>query len=164
MIDRAEEMGSSVTVSSDRRITPIGRMLRRKKLDELPQLINVLKGEMSLVGPRPDVPEIVETYSREMRRILTVRPGLTSSATLHLRDEQHLLAQVLDPDEFYEDVLVPLKVKIAMEHVERNSLAFDFKILCQTIWMMTLGKGLPIDEHHALSELKEQIRDGSNKC
>jgi lipopolysaccharide/colanic/teichoic acid biosynthesis glycosyltransferase len=164
MVDRAEEIGSSVTVCDDKRITSLGKILRRMKLDELPQLVNVLKGEMSLVGPRPDVPEIVERYTPDMRRILSVRPGLTSVATLHLRDEEYLLAQVADPDVFYEDVLVPFKVNLAMEHVERNSLAFDLKILCQTIWMMILGKWLPIiDEHPAVLELKEQIRYGSNK-
>jgi len=164
MVDRAEEMGSSITVCEDRRITPIGKVLRRKKLDELPQLFNVLRGEMSMVGPRPDVPEIVARYSPEMKRILNVRPGLTSLATLHLRDEEYFLAQVSDPEVFYEDVLVPFKVKLAMEHVERNSLAFDLKILCQTVWMMILGKWFPIiGEHPAVSELKKQIRYRSNK-
>jgi lipopolysaccharide/colanic/teichoic acid biosynthesis glycosyltransferase len=163
MVERAEKMGTSVTTSNDLRVTPVGRKLRSIKLDELPQLINVIRGDMSLVGPRPDVPEIVEKYTPEMRIIFDVLPGITSVATLHLRDEEHLLAHVLNPDKFYEDVLVPLKIKIAMEHVERKSFAFDLKILCQTIWMMTLGKWLPIDEHPEVLKLKEQIQDGSYK-
>jgi lipopolysaccharide/colanic/teichoic acid biosynthesis glycosyltransferase len=160
MIDRAEKLGTSVTTSADFRITSAGRKLRRLKLDELPQLFNVLKGEMSLVGPRPDVPEIVEKYTPEMKKIFAVLPGLTSAATLHLRDEECLLANVSDPDRFYEEVLVPLKVKLAMEHVDRRSFTFDLKIFCQTIWMMTLGKWLPIDEHPEVLKLKEQIQDG----
>jgi lipopolysaccharide/colanic/teichoic acid biosynthesis glycosyltransferase len=161
MVDRAEAMGTSVTTSHDFRITPVGRKLRRMKLDELPQLINVLKGEMSLVGPRPDVPEIVEKYSAAMRRIFTILPGLTSFATLHLRDEERLLAHVSDPDSFYEDILVPLKVALAMEHVNRKSLAFDLKVLCMTVWMMTIGKWLPIKEHPAVSALRNKIEQKS---
>jgi len=160
MIDRAEKMGTSVTTSNDLRITPVGRKLRSIKLDELPQLINVIRGDMSLVGPRPDVPEIFEKYTPEMKRIFTILPGLTSAATLHLRDEECLLANVSDPDRFYEEVLVPLKVKLAMEHVDRRSFTFDLKIFCQTIWMMTLGKWLPIDEHPEVLKLREQIQDG----
>ena len=160
MIDRAQQMGSSVTTSADFRITPVGRKLRRLKLDELPQLFNVLKGEMSLVGPRPDVPEIVEEYTPEMKKIFAVLPGLTSAATLHLRDEERLLANVSDPDRFYEEVLVPLKVKLAMEHVDRRSFTFDLKILCQTIWMITFGRWLPIDEHAAVARLREHVRNG----
>jgi lipopolysaccharide/colanic/teichoic acid biosynthesis glycosyltransferase len=159
MVDRAEAMGTSVTTSDDLRITTVGRKLRRMKLDELPQLINVLKGDMSLVGPRPDVPEIVEKYSASMRRIFAILPGLTSVATLHLRDEERLLAHVPDPDRFYEDILVPLKVELAMEHVDRKSLAFDLKVLCMTVWMMTIGKWLPIREHPAISVLKKEIKN-----
>jgi lipopolysaccharide/colanic/teichoic acid biosynthesis glycosyltransferase len=161
MVDRAETMGTSVTTSYDFRITPVGRKLRRMKLDELPQLINVLKGDMSLVGPRPDVPEIVEKYSAAMRRIFAILPGVTSVATLHLRDEENLLAHVSDPDSFYEDILVPLKVALSMEHVNRKSLAFDLKILGMTVWMMTIGKWLPIKEHPAVSALRYKIEQGS---
>ena len=94
------------------------------------------------------------------KKIFAVLPGLTSAATLHLRDEERLLANVSDPDRFYEEVLVPLKVKLAMEHVDRRSFTFDLKILCQTIWMMTLGRWLPIDEHAAVARLREHVRNG----
>jgi lipopolysaccharide/colanic/teichoic acid biosynthesis glycosyltransferase len=157
MVNHAEQIGTSVTTSNDPRITPLGKILRRTKLDELPQLINVFKGDMRLVGPRPEVLEIVRNYSTEMRRIFRIRPGITSVATVHLRDEEEILAKVPEPDRFYEEVLVPLKVKMALEHVDRNSIAFDLKILCQTIWMVTLGKWWPIKEHPAIAELRTSL-------
>jgi len=157
MVDRADSMGTSVTAGNDPRITPIGRVLRRTKLDELPQLINVFKGDMSLVGPRPDVPEIVDHYSQEMRRIFSIKPGITSVATLHLRDEEEILSKVADPDSFYEEVLVPLKVRLAMEHVEKDSFWFDMKILLQTAWMLTLGRVWPIAVHPEVVNLKEGL-------
>ena len=156
MVERAEEMGTSVTAQDDPRITAVGKILRRLKLDELPQLINVFKGDMSLVGPRPDVLEIAEKYTPEMKRIFQIRPGITSVATLHLRDEEEILAQVDDPDAFYEDTLVPLKIKLAMEHVDKKSFAFDLKILCQTIWTLSLGRWWPIAEHPGVGELRRE--------
>ena len=93
-----------------------------------------------------------------MRRIFNVHPGITSVATLHLRDEEGTLAQVDDPDKFYEDVLVPLKVKLAMEHVDKNSFWFDMKNLVQTVWMLTFGKWWPIEEHPEVAELKKKLR------
>jgi lipopolysaccharide/colanic/teichoic acid biosynthesis glycosyltransferase len=157
MIENAEEIGTSVTTRRDPRITPLGRILRRTKIDELPQLINVLKGDMSLTGPRPEVPNIVGNYTLEMKRIFQVRPGITSLATLHLKDEEQILAMVSDPDEFYENVLVPLKIRLGMEHVHRNSFAFDLRILCQTLWTVTLGRWWPIEEHQAVSHLRRRL-------
>jgi lipopolysaccharide/colanic/teichoic acid biosynthesis glycosyltransferase len=157
MVEGADRMGTSVTTSDDPRITAIGRILRTTKMDELPQLVNVFKGDMSLVGPRPEVAEIVENYAPEMKRVFQVRPGITSLATLHLKDEEEILAQVPDPDQFYENVLVPLKVQLAMEHVNRNSFSFDLRILCQTMWTVTLGRWWPIEEHQTISELNEKL-------
>lgn len=157
MVSGAEEIGTSVTTRNDPRMTFLGRVLRKTKFDELPQLINVLKGDMNLVGPRPDVPEIVENYSPEMRRIFKIRPGITSVATLHLQDEEALLASVHDPDLFYGEILVPFKVNLAMEHLRRNSFAFDLRILCQTVWMLTFGRWWPIDEHPRVAELKTKV-------
>ena len=154
MVENAEALGSSVTTKNDPRVTAVGRILRRTKLDELPQLINVLEGDMSLVGPRPEVPEIVRTYSVEMKEIFEIKPGITSVATLHLRDEEEILASVPEPDRFYEKVLVPLKVRLAMEHVDRKSFAFDLKILCQTVWMVTVGHWWPIREDPDVCELR----------
>ena len=157
MLINADRIGTSVTTSNDPRITKIGRFLRKIKLDELPQLWNVLKGDMSFVGPRPDVPEIVNKYSSEMKRILSIRPGITSNATLYLRHEEELLAMANDPDRAYEDIFVPAKVKLAMEHVNRKSFFFDFSILLQTVWALTGGKLLPIEEHPIINEIKQSI-------
>jgi lipopolysaccharide/colanic/teichoic acid biosynthesis glycosyltransferase len=133
MVVNAEKLGTSVTTAKDQRITPVGRFLRKTKLDELPQLWNVLRGDMSFVGPRPDVPEIIETYTPQMRQILNIRPGITSNATLYLRDEEEILARYPDPDAAYLHILVPLKVELAMEHGRRNSFWYDLRILIQTV-------------------------------
>jgi len=160
MVDRAEDMGTSVTARDDSRITPLGKILRRMKLDELPQLINVLKGEMSLVGPRPDVPEIVRNYTPDMKEIFKIKPGITSEATLHLRDEEDILAKVDDPDTFYNDVLVPLKIKLAMGHVAGNSFTCDLRVLSKTVCMLTLGRWWPIEEHPEVTQLRDNLEAG----
>lgn len=157
MVENADRVGSSVTAGGDPRITKIGRILRKTKLDELPQLINVLKGDMSFVGPRPDVPEIVNQYSAEMKKILEVRPGITSNATLHLRNEEDLLSLATDPERAYEEIFVPAKVKLAMEHVRRRSLFFDLGILIKTVWALTGGKIWRMKEHPFVREIKRKI-------
>ncbi len=157
MIDKADKHGTSVTTDRDPRITTVGRFLRKTKLDELPQLLNVIKGDMSFVGPRPDVPEIINNYSKEMKKILKIRPGITSNATLQLRNEEELLSLAIDPDRVYEEVVVPAKVKLAMEHVEKNSFLFDFKILLQTVWALTAGKLFPLEEQAFINDLKNKI-------
>lgn len=157
MVNKAETMGSSVTTGRDPRITKIGWLLRKTKLDELPQLINVLMGDMSFVGPRPDVPEITAKYTREMKKIFQVRPGITSVATLHFRHEEDMLSKVADPDRFYDEVVVPLKVELAMEHVRRNSFWFDMKILFQTVWVLTpFGKIWPVKELGSVKQFREK--------
>jgi lipopolysaccharide/colanic/teichoic acid biosynthesis glycosyltransferase len=133
MVRDAVKLGSSVTTSRDPRITPLGHFLRRMKLDELPQLINVLAGEMSIVGPRPEVPEIVRNYTIDMRNIFRIKPGITSVATLRFKDEERLLAGMVDPDFYYESQLVPIKVKLAMEHVSKGSLWFDMGVFLRTL-------------------------------
>ncbi len=158
MVNDADRMGTSVTTGNDSRITKIGRVLRKTKLDELPQLWNVLKGDMSFVGPRPDVPEIVSNYTGDMKRILEVRPGITSNATLHLRNEEDLLSLAKDHDKAYEEIFVPAKVKLAMEHVDRKSFLFDFGILLKTVWALTVGKIWPIKEHQIINEIKQDIK------
>ncbi len=157
MVDKAEALGTSVTTDIDPRVTPIGRFLRKTKCDELPQLFNVLKGDMSFVGPRPDVPDITDKYTPEMRRVFEVRPGITSLATLHFRHEEEILAKVENPDQFYDDVVVPLKVELAMEHARGNSFWFDMKVLSRTVWVLTpLGKLWPIKEHELVRKFKEK--------
>lgn len=158
MVTGAERLGSSVTSSKDPRITGIGRFLRNTKLDELPQLVNILKGDMSFVGPRPDVPEITANYTEEMKKIFDVRPGLTSKATIFLRDEEELLSRSDSPDEFYERVLVPLKVELAMEHVNRKSLMFDIGVLLQTLWVLSpMNAILPLKEPPSISDMKSKL-------
>lgn len=157
MVDKADQLGTSVTTGKDPRITRIGKILRKTKLDELPQLWNVMRGDMSFVGPRPDVPEIVNNYNLEMRRILEVRPGITSNATLHLRNEEELLSLARDPDRAYEEIFIPAKVQLAMEHIEKKSFLFDFKILLQTIWVLTGGRIWPIKEHPMVIKIREQL-------
>lgn len=157
VIDR--EGGTSITVRGDPRITPLGRFLRRTKLDELPQLWNVVKGEMSLVGPRPEVPEIVEGYSPEMREIFSVRPGITSIASLLLSDEEGLLALAPDSERAYQELLVPFKVEMGMEHVRRDSLSFDTSVLIRTAWRLTLGRVLKPDKDSRVIFLEERIRE-----
>ena len=157
MVNQADKMGTSVTTGADPRITPIGRILRKTKFDELPQLFNVLRGDMSFVGPRPDVPEITSEYTPQMQRIFSVRPGITSVATLHFRDEEDMLAKVSDPDKFYEEVVVPLKVELTMEHARKNSFWFDMKILLQTVWvLLPFGKVWPLREHELVREFREK--------
>ena len=157
MVVNAGHIGTSVTTGHDPRITKIGRVLRKTKLDELPQLWNVLKGDMSFVGPRPDVQEIVNNYTGEMRRILEIRPGITSNASLHLRNEEELLSLAREPDKAYEEIFVPAKVELAMEHVLRKSFFFDFGILLKTVWVLTAGRIWPIKEHSIIKEIKQAM-------
>ncbi len=157
MVNNADKIGTSVTTGNDFRITRVGKVLRRTKLDELPQLWNVLKGDMSFVGPRPDVPEIVNNYTSEMKRILNIRPGITSNATLHLRNEEDLLSNAKNHDNAYEEIFVPAKVRLAMEHVNRKSFFFDFGIFLKTVWVLTVGRIWPIKEHQIVNEIKQNV-------
>lgn len=157
MVINADKIGTSVTTGKDNRVTKVGRMLRKTKLDELPQLWNVLKGDMSFVGPRPDVPEIVDHYSSEMRRILEVRPGITSNVALYLRNEEDLLSFAQAPVKAYDEIFVPAKVKLAMKHVERKSFLFDFGVLIQTVWALTGGRIWLIKEHPIVNDIKRDI-------
>lgn len=157
MIAAASQMGSSVTVEDDPRITRLGTILRKSKIDELPQMWNIIRGEMSFVGPRPDVPEIVAMYSPEMRRVLEYPPGITSIASLHLRNEEAILALVPDPGQAYVEVLVPIKVKLAMEHVLRDSFWFDLSVLAQTFYALTLGRIWPLPELPEIDQARRAL-------
>lgn len=128
------EAGSSVTAASDPRITPWGRRFRRWKIDELPQLINVVRGEMSLVGPRPDVPGFADRLAGADRVILQVRPGITGPATLEYRDEEQLLASVDDPEGYNRDVIFPDKVRINRRYVEHYRFRDDLYYLWRTLF------------------------------
>jgi lipopolysaccharide/colanic/teichoic acid biosynthesis glycosyltransferase len=124
---------NTVSTSKDPRITPVGAFLRRWKLDELPELFNVLIGDMSVVGPRPDMPGYAEGLSGEDRKILRLRPGLTGPATLKYIDEEEILAHINDPVKYNDEVIFPDKVKINLKYLERYSLPGDLKIIYFTI-------------------------------
>ena len=125
--------GNSVTTANDERITKSGRFFRKYKIDELPQLINVLKGDMSFVGPRPDVPGYADKLEEEDRIILSVRPGITGPATLKYRNEEEILAGVDDPKKYNDDVIWPDKVKINKEYIKNWSFKKDLEYIIKTI-------------------------------
>ena len=126
--------GPQVTAAGDARITRAGRWLRRTKLDELPQLIDVIKGDMSLVGPRPEVPRYMALYPPEARaRILSLRPGITDRAAIEFRDEERLLAQASEPERAYVERVMPIKQRYYLAYAERHSLGGDVRILWDTV-------------------------------
>ncbi len=134
MVQDAHKRGGAITAGHDPRITRVGRILRKTKLDELPQLWNVLKGEMSLVGPRPEVEKYVQLWEPTLReRVLSVRPGITGLTQIRYRHEEALLAQQPDPEKYYREVLLPLKLASDVEYVQRRSLAFDLYLLARTL-------------------------------
>ena len=133
MVQDAPQQGGQITIGSDPRITWIGRILRKTNIDELPQLINVLKGDMSLVGPRPEVPRYVELFAEDYAEILCVRPGITDLASIKYRDEAALLALADDPHEQYVQRVLPEKIELAKEYIRRSSLLFDLGIIIATI-------------------------------
>ncbi|WP_103915826.1 sugar transferase [Xylanibacter ruminicola] len=126
--------GSSVSVAGEARITPLGATLRRYKLDELPELWDVLIGNMSFVGPRPDVPGYADLLQGEARRILELRPGVTGPASLKYRDEEDLLAKVDNPQEYNDTVIFPDKVRINLYYLNHYSFAKDFQMILCTIF------------------------------
>lgn len=126
--------GLEITVAQDPRITKAGAWIRRTKLDELPQLVNVLRGDMSLVGPRPEVPKYVQYYSEQDRlTVLSVRPGITDRASIEFRHESELLAESMDPEATYREVVLPQKLAIYREYVRARSFIGDLTILWQTL-------------------------------
>lgn len=133
MVVDAEKLGRQITVGNDSRITKIGAFLRKYKIDELPQLINVFKGDMSLVGPRPEVPRYVNMYTEEQRRVLDVKPGITDLASIRYRDENELLGQAENPDEFYINTIMPDKLALNMEYINKSNVFLDIYIILQTI-------------------------------
>ena len=130
--------GPGITVGKDERITRAGQFLRRSKLDELPQLLDVMQGHMSLVGPRPELPQYVALYPPTLReKILSVRPGVTDLASIEYRDEGELLAKAADPEREYREVVLPAKLKLAEAYVDQASLTFDLKLIwltVKTVW------------------------------
>ena len=133
MVQDADKHGGPITSGNDPRITRFGRFLRQIKIDELPQLINVLKGEMSLVGPRPELPRFVELFRREYAEILTVRPGITDLASLKYHDEAKIIGQFINPEEEYVRSILPDKIRLAKEYIDRSSIFFDLGLILRTL-------------------------------
>lgn len=136
MVINAEKIGGPSTADGDPRITRVGRFVRKYKLDELPQLINVVIGDMSLVGPRPEVSQYVAMYSEEERAILTVRPGITDWATLWNPDEGAVLAGSPDPEKTYLEKIRPVKIRLQLHYVRTRSLWTDLTIIARTLAAM----------------------------
>lgn len=139
MVMNAEALGSPLTVGRDPRITRVGHWLRKTKIDELPQLINVLLGQMSLVGPRPEVAAYVALYTPEQREVLQLRPGITDPASLRFRNEQELLAQAVDPEGWYVEVIMPEKIRLNLEYGRRASVRTDLGLVWLTVWHLLIG-------------------------
>ncbi len=134
MVENAENLGGPSTAADDPRLTKIGKFLRKHNLDELPQFINILKGEMSFVGPRPEVPSEVETYDKEIKDlILSVKPGMTDLATLSNIHEEEILKWSKDPHATYRKVIKPRKLELACKYVKERSFWLDIKIIIKTI-------------------------------
>jgi lipopolysaccharide/colanic/teichoic acid biosynthesis glycosyltransferase len=139
---------SYVTVKGDKRITRVGRLLRKTKLDELPQLFNVLIGDMSIVGPRPEVSKYMSLYEPWQRDIiLSVRPGLTDFAAIALRDEEVMLAAYSDPEKAYRDVLMPRKFELYRQYVEQRSMWVDIKLILGTLVAIVMPSRMEPEGH-----------------
>lgn len=162
-MSQAAAMGREITVSDDPRVTRLGRLLRTTKLDELPQLLNVLQGEMSMVGPRPEAPRYVEQYTSAQREVLTVRPGITGPAQVIFRHEERLLRGP-DPEQVYLTNVMPAKLAIDLDYVRNHSLVGDIQILARTlvVWVLPGQRGAlllapePQAATHDLGELTSQ--------
>jgi lipopolysaccharide/colanic/teichoic acid biosynthesis glycosyltransferase len=142
MVVGADTLGGPSTANDDPRITTIGRYLRRYKLDELPQLFNTLKGDMSLVGPRPEVPQYVAMFTDEERQILDVKPGITDLATLWNADEGAVLAEADDPERVYLELIRPRKIQLQLEYVRSRNFWSDLRIIWHTL-MIVAGRQSP---------------------
>ncbi|MBX3415381.1 MAG: sugar transferase [Pirellulales bacterium] len=139
MVVDAPQRGAAITAGRDPRITRVGHVLRMTKIDELPQLINVLVGEMSFVGPRPEVPRYVEMFRHDYEEILRVRPGITDLASLKYRDEAALLGAAADPEAEYVEKILPDKIALAKDYIARQSLGLDLWIIVQTFLAVARG-------------------------
>jgi len=133
MVLEAEKLGGPSTAADDRRITQIGKLIRKYKIDETPQLINVLKGEMSIVGPRPEVKQYTDLFSEEEKEILSVRPGITDWASIWNADEGAVLAGAADPEQAYMELIRPRKLKLQLKYVREQSFWVDLKIIFLTL-------------------------------
>lgn len=146
------EYGELISTSQDPRITRIGKILRKTKLDELPELWNVIRGDMALVGPRPEVPAYADPLNPLWKKVLQVRPGITDPVTLRLLNEGSLLASVEDKENFYRNVLQPYKLKCCIQYLEKRNMMSDFFVIGQTFFLL-LRPHIEIIEEELLSEI-----------
>jgi lipopolysaccharide/colanic/teichoic acid biosynthesis glycosyltransferase len=133
MVVGADQLAPNVSAAGDPRVTGVGRFLRRWYLDELPQLLNVLRGDMSLVGPRPETPEFVALFTQEERRVLTVRPGLAGPSTLTFMDEAEILAKAPDPVSYYVTTVLHDRVRADLAYLEQCSISYDIRLLWKQV-------------------------------
>jgi lipopolysaccharide/colanic/teichoic acid biosynthesis glycosyltransferase len=140
MVIDATKMGPPITTGNDTRITKIGRFLRKTKIDELPQLFNVLKGEMSFVGPRPELLKYVEKFQKDYQEILMVKPGITDLASLKYRDEASILGGTKEPEKEYVCRVLPEKIRLAKEYLKRSSFILDLSIIFKTLIKLVIIK------------------------
>ena len=154
MVSDAPSSGPAVTASGDSRITRIGRLLRATKLDELPQLLNVVKGDMSLVGPRPEAPRYVAGYRAEWEPLLQVRPGITDLGSIVFRDEEALLAGAVDRERAYVEAVIPAKLEVALEGLRKSSIVYDAGLLLRTVAAVLNREG---KTHPAIERAREEI-------
>jgi len=138
----ADKNGPLITSASDLRITRVGRFLRKTKLDEMSQLFNVLKGEMGIVGPRPEVPKYVKLYTDEQERVLTIKPGMTDPATVYFRNEEKLLANADDKESFYINEIMPTKLKLYLQYVDNMSVIYDIKLIFLEFFAIILPEAI----------------------
>jgi lipopolysaccharide/colanic/teichoic acid biosynthesis glycosyltransferase len=147
MVVNAEEKGLRITSGGDRRVTKVGRILRKFKIDELPQLFNVLKGDMSLVGPRPEVEEYVTLYEEDYREILKRRPGITDVSSIIFREEEAVLKNQVDPEGYYKKILLPEKIRLTKEYIEKSSFLYDLKLVLNTLHRIFYPPDVSRDGH-----------------
>lgn len=140
----SEQHGQLTVGANDNRITRMGKLIRRFKLDEFPQLLNVLKGDMSLVGPRPEVPRYVAMYTAEQLKVLSIRPGITDYASIKYFDENELLARASNPEQTYIHQIMPEKLKMNLLYIKHSSLGMDIKILTATA-LRIFGVNIPFN-------------------
>ncbi len=140
MKNDAGERGPMITVGGDSRITGMGRFLRKHKIDELPQLFNVVKGEMSFVGPRPEVKEYVQMFTSDYKKLLSVRPGITDPASIQYSDEENHLSLSENWEEEYKKKILPEKINLSLHYVENHNIMTDLKLILKTIFKTTKQK------------------------
>lgn len=151
--------GLQITVGGDKRITRIGKILRKSKIDELPQLINVLIGDMSIVGPRPEMPKYVEFYKDDYEYILSKRPGITDIASITFRDEENVLKDKDDPEWYYKFILLPRKIELAQEYIKQADIFLDLKLIFMTFYRLFRSNA----QDSLLPDIQKRSKNYSNQ-